>query len=135
MTSDPAPRRVVLMWRALPDPCFIEWVSASVLIGYGLFLFFVPDAFQMQIYFVLNGLMPWWMWVLSACSIGQFQIAMIHSHRQVGRMVAALLSGVMWSILTVGLYQGNSKLPGITAYAGYVAMNLLTMALLFRRIP
>jgi len=124
----------VLVWNALPDPFFIEWFSAAILIGFGGFLFLVPEAFQQQIYSVLNMILPRGVWILALWSFGGFQIAAIYSNRKLQRMAAALVSGVTWSILTVGLYQADRKLPGIVVYAGYVAMNLLTMALLSRRI-
>lgn len=129
------PRRIARAWANLPNPPYIEVFSGATAVAWGVSLLANPEVLTTaRLYEALERAFPWpRALACGAILVGLFQIAMFWRKGKAGRWFGAFAAGSFYFLLLTSIQRIDSTMPGLVNYMSFAGMNLLTMALLFRR--
>lgn len=99
----------------------LEWASAWTMLTFGFFLVLPFDSFPATPhYYYVNLLTTEWRYGVVAIALSLFQMTSLEAHRcafgREGRIIAAVMSGIGWAILSFLLMLGSSVTHDWVAY-------------------
>ncbi len=117
------------------EPWWAEFCSATTAVLWTALTYFCLGHFQdwpsMR---VLNEIGDERFWHLLGFGLGSFQIAVLAADWRWGRWLSAAAQGWFWGILTLGVWVATPWSPTIAIYAGWCAVNVLSIMRLHRPV-